>query len=187
MGLSVIILLYGYKNDFKADINIILNDVNHRYFYDNYDGYTIGYNVWETTEYPQDFFNQILKFDEFWVPSEWQKINLIRQGYPEHKVFVVPEGVDGETFFPEKIETEEYFRFLLFGRWEYRKSTKEIIETFTKTFDESEKVKLIVSADNPYATDGLGTTEDRLNHFNINHKNIEVVHFPLREEYVNYL
>lgn len=179
--------LYGYKNDFKQDINIILNDVNHRYFYDKYEGYTIGYNVWETTGYPQDFFNQILKFDEFWVPSEWQKTNLIRQGYPEHKVFVVPEGVDGETFFPEKIETEEYFKFLLFGRWEYRKSTKEIIETFAKTFDESEKVKLIVSADNPYANDGLGTTEDRLKHFNINHKNIEVVHFPSRDEYVNYL
>lgn len=179
--------LYGYKNDFKADIHIILNDVNHRYFYDNYDGYKIGYNVWETTEYPQDFFNQILKFDEFWVPSEWQKINLIKQGYPEHKISVVPEGVDGSTFEPKTISNDDTFKFLLFGRWEYRKSTKEIIETFAKTFDEKEPVKLIVSADNPFATDGLGTTEQRLEHFNIKHKGIEVIHFPSRHDYVNYL
>jgi FkbM family methyltransferase len=179
--------LYNYDGSFKPDVNIILNDVNHRYFYDNYEGYTIGYNVWETTEYPQDFFNQILKFDEFWVPSEWQKNNLIKQGYPEHKIFVVPEGVDGETFFPEKTETEEYFKFLLFGRWEYRKSTKEIIKTFSKTFNESEKVKLIVSADNPYANDGFKTTEERLNFSKLNHKNIEVIHFPKRDKYIQYL
>lgn len=180
--------LYNYDYSFKPDVNIVLNDINHRYFYDSYEGYTIGYNVWETTEYPQDFFNQILKFDEFWVPSEWQKNNLIKQGYPEHKIFVVPEGVDGETFNPaEIVKEDERFAFLLFGRWEYRKSTKEIIQTFAKTFDESEPVKLIVSADNPYAIDGLGTTEDRLKYFGINHKNIEVIHFPKREKYVQYL
>lgn len=179
--------LYGYNFDYKPDIHIILNDMNHRYFYDNYEGYKIGYNVWETTEYPDYFFNQILKYDEFWVPSEWQKINLIKQGYPEHKLFVVPEGVDGNVFNPKKLEDSETFKFLLFGRWEYRKSTKEIIETFTKTFDENEPVKLIVSANNPFATDGLGTTEQRLKHFNTKHKGIEVVNFPSRSEYVNYL
>lgn len=180
--------LYDYDGSFKPDVNIILNDINHRYFYDNYEGYTIGYNVWETTEYPQDFFNQILKFDEFWVPSEWQKNNLIKQGYSKDKIFVVPEGVDGETFNPAEIVNDDNsFKFLLFGRWEYRKSTKEIVETFATTFDESEPVKLIVSADNPYATDGLGSTEDRLKHFDINHKNIEVIHFPSREKYVRYL
>ena len=179
--------LHGYENDYKADVHIILNDLNHRYFYDDYEGYKIGYNVWESTEYPEYFFNQILKFDEFWVPSEWQKINLIKQGYPEHKLFVVPEGVDGNVFNPKKIEDSETFKFLLFGRWEYRKSTKEIIETFTKTFDENEPVKLIVSAINPFAIDGLGSTEERLNRFNIKHKGIEVIHFPSRVDYIKYL
>jgi FkbM family methyltransferase len=180
--------LYGYDGSFKPDIHIVLNDVNHSYFDEHYDGYTIGYNVWETTEYPQDFFQKILKFDEFWVPSEWQKNNLIRQGYPEHKIFVVPEGVDGETFKPSETKNEsDVFKFLLFGRWEYRKSTKEIIETFTKVFHEKEPVKLIVSADNNFATDGLKTTEERLEKYGIKHKNIDVVHFPSREEYIDYL
>jgi FkbM family methyltransferase len=180
--------LNQYKNDFKHDVHIILNDLNHRYFYDNYEGYTIGYNVWETTEYPSDFFNQILKFNEFWVPSEWQKNNLIRQGYPEHKIFVVPEGVDVDTFNPttEK-NNDSIFSFLLFGRWEYRKSTKEIIETFVKTFGEDEPVKLVLSVDNVFAKDNLHNTENRLNHYNLKNKNLEVIHFPKREEYVNYL
>jgi FkbM family methyltransferase len=180
--------LYGYDGSFKPDIHIVLNDVNHGYFDEHYDGYTIGYNVWETTEYPKDFFQKILKFNEFWVPSEWQKNNLIRQGYPEHKIFVVPEGVDGETFKPSETKSEsDVFKFLLFGRWEYRKSTKEIIETFTKVFHEKEPVKLIVSADNNFATDGLKTTEERLKKYKLKHKGIEVVHFPSREEYIDYL
>lgn len=180
--------LYGYKGGFKPDINIILNDVNHYYFYENYDEYTIGYNVWETTEYPKEFFNQIKKFNEFWVPSEWQKNNLIAQGYDENKIKVVPEGVDGLTFKPSDVEIKkDCFTFLLFGRWEYRKSTKEIIETFIKTFKEEEPVKLIISVDNKFANDGMSSTEERLSRHNLKHKNIEVIHFPSREEYINYL
>lgn len=180
--------LFDYDGTFIPDINIILNDINHRYFYEKYEGYTIGYNVWETTEYPQNYFNEIKKFDEFWVPTEWQKENLIKQGYNKDKIFVVPEGVDGEIYKPkEDKEFSDFFNFLLFGRWEYRKSTKEIIETFAKTFNENEPVKLIVSTDNSYATDGLGTTENRLKHYNINHKGIDVIHFPEKEKYVEYL
>ena len=56
---------------------------------------------------------------------------------------MVPEGVDVDTFFPEEVDPlDEYkdgrFKFLLFGRWDYRKSTKEIIETFLKTFGPDE-------------------------------------------------
>jgi FkbM family methyltransferase len=180
--------IYKNKNhEYKADIHIVLNDLNHRYFYENYDGYTIGYNVWESTEYPQDFFNQIKKFDEFWVPSEWQKTNLIKQGYPSNKIFVVPEGVDGDVFYPENTNKNSIFTFLLFGRWEYRKSTKEIIDVFIKTFKENEPVKLIVSADNSYANDGFKSTEERLENYNLKHEGIEVIHFPNRDEYINYL
>lgn len=180
--------LNGYKGDFKSDVNIVLNDVNHPYFYENYEGYTIGYNVWETTEYPQDFFRQILKFDEFWVPSEWQKNNLIKQGYPESKIMVVPEGIDGETFKPlDKTPKQDKFRFLLFGRWEYRKSTKEIVETFLKTFKQDESVELVLSVDNKFATDGMSTTEERLKHFGLEDDRLKIVHFPSREEYIKYL
>ena len=59
------------------------------------------------------------------------------------------------------------FKFILFGRWEYRKSTPEIIAAFLKTFKPEEPVDLILAVDNAdYAVDGMKTTEERLNHYN---------------------
>ena len=36
-----------HKKEFQHNINIILNESDHHYFYDNYVGPKIGYNVWE--------------------------------------------------------------------------------------------------------------------------------------------
>ena len=119
-------------------VNIVLNESHHYYFYDNYDGIKIAYNVWESTRQPEDYFNRLLEFDYLWVPTEWQRQCSIDQGYPSHRVFVIPEAVNGNIFFPEEERSlDEYkdgrFKFILFGRWDYRKSTTEIIKTFLKT------------------------------------------------------
>jgi glycosyltransferase involved in cell wall biosynthesis len=96
----MIILYITYKENFQSDIDIILEEHDHYYFYDSYNGYKIGYNVWESTKYSEQFFNQLLTLDELWVPTEWQKEITIKQGYPENKIFVIPEGVDGKIFKP---------------------------------------------------------------------------------------
>lgn len=178
------------NKDFFQDLNIVLCETNHHIFYDDYVGPKIAYNVWESTLQPQDFFNKLLEFDELWVPSKWQKEVTIKQGYPEEKIQVVPEGVDVNTFFPEDTShplTKDRFTFFLAGRWDYRKSIKEIIETFLNTFERNEPVDLIVSVDNPFSNDGLTTTEDRLKHYSLEDDRIKVLHFPPREEYVNIL
>lgn len=179
--------IYGYDNHFEHDVHIILADVNHPYFLEEKKGYTIGYNVWETTHYPKDFFNKILKYDQFWVVSEWQKQCLIAQGYPSHKIFVVPEGVNGDVFKPCNAKNKKDFVFCLFGRWEYRKSTTEIIRAFNNVFSKKKNVKLLLSADNPYADDGFNSTEERLKEFNLVDNNLKILHFPIRDQYINYL
>ena len=180
--------------NFKQDINLILNETNHHYFYDGYDGPKIGYNVWESTLQPEEFFNKIKEFDELWVPSKWQKECTVKQGYDADRIKVVPEGVDDKTFFPEEVDklplyNDGRFKFLLFGRWDYRKSIKEVIESFLKTFDKSEPVDLIVSIDNPFGEhiDGFKTTEERLKHFGLSDSRIKTIHFPSREDYIKYL
>jgi FkbM family methyltransferase len=179
--------IYGYDGSFIPDIHIVLNDVNNPYFYDNYDGYRIAYNVWESTEYPKDFFERLFYFHEVWVPSKWQKDNLIKQGYPKERISVVPEGVDPEVFKPtNEIDLSEKFTFLLFGRWEYRKSTSEIIRAFNEEF-KNEDVNLVVCANNPFANDGFKTTEERIIANGLENKNLKIVNFPTREEYINYL
>ena len=177
-------------------INLILSETNHHYYHclDKYKGFKIAYNVWESTEYEDSFFNLLKQFDQFWCPSEWQKQCIINQGYPDDKVFVVPEAVDGSIFKPEyfNYDLDMYkdfrFKFILFGRWEYRKATTEIIQTFIKTFNKNEPVDLILAVDNSdFGNDGLRTTEERLHHYKLNDDRLKVLHFVKREDYINYL
>jgi len=179
------------KDHTSHDLNIVLCETNHYVFYDNYVGPKIAYNVWESTLQPQDFFNKLLEFDELWVPSKWQKDVTIKQGYPSDKIKVVPEGV-GHEFFPNpqvkhKLTSDGRFKFFLAGRWDYRKSTKEIIKSFIETFDKDEPVDLIISVDNPFSNDGLKTTEERLKRYGLTDKRIKVLHFPSRNDYIDIL
>ena len=180
------------SKEFNHDLNIVLCETNHYIFYDDYNGPKIAYNVWESTLQPKQFFDRLKEFDEMWVPSKWQRDCTIAQGYDPNKIKVVPEGVDSSVFYPNpqvkhKLTSDGRFKFFLAGRWDYRKSTKEIIETFLKTFDKSEPVDLIVSIDNPFSNDELKTTEDRLKHYNLEDGRIKIVHFPPRLDYIDIL
>ena len=184
--------IYSYDEKFVPDVNIVLNEHNHHYFYQQYNGYKIAYVVWESTKFDDNFFERMLYFDELWVPSNWQKECIIQQGYSKNKVKVITEGVDTQIFYPEKVDLlEDYkdnrFKFLLFGRWEYRKATKEIIETFLKTFDKDEPVDLIVSVDNLYSIDGMNSTEERLKHYGFEDDRIKIKSFVSREDYIKYM
>lgn len=189
--------VYDGLSDFQEyDIDLVLNETNHHYFYDftKFKGkFKIAYNVWESTRQPEHFWQYLIKFDQLWVPSEWQKKVSIEQGFPEEKVFVVPEAVESKIFFPDKNRRilSEYndnrFKFLIFGRWDYRKATKELIQTFLNTFNKDEPVDLVVSIDNPYSIDGLKSTQERLDKYGFNDPRIKVLQFPSREDYIDYL
>jgi len=181
-----------HKNEFEHNIDLVLNETDHYFFYESYNKPKIAYNVWESTLQPPQFFDKLLEYDQIWVPSKWQADCTIKQGADPSKVKVVPEGVDINTFYPEDPQTvldyvDGRFKFLIFGRWDYRKSTKEIIETFLKEFDPSEPVDLIVSVDNPFSGDKHETTEKRLEHYGFIDERIKIKHFPSREDYITYL
>jgi len=182
--------MYGYKGDFVPDVHIVLMETNNYYFYDNYEGYKIAYNVWESTRYPDDFFKRLFYFDEVWVPTQWQFDCLVEQGYSSEKIFIVPEGVDVETFKPIKKQLKkstDKFRFLYFGRWDYRKGTTEVLKTFGETFKGRKDVELIASVENPFPYDGLKSTEERVKKYGIDDTNIKFIKFTSREDYVKYL
>ena len=186
--------MYGKQGiDFNHDVNLVLCETNHHLFYDEYNGPKIAYNVWESTLQPEGFFEKLKEFDQLWVPSKWQKECTVNQGYDESKIRVVPEGVDVNTFNPNinksshPILSEDRFTFFLAGRWDYRKSTKEIIESFINTFSKSEPVDLIVSVDNPFSNDNLNSTEERLEHYGLTDDRIKILHFPPRDEYISLL
>lgn len=184
----------SYGEEFEHNVNLCLVETNHYYYYDPYIGPKIGYNVWESTLQPEGFFNKWKEFDQLWVPSKWQAECTIKQGADPDKVKIVPEGVDTQIFYPEDPSTtldyvDGRFKFVLFGRWDYRKSTKEIIETFLSTFTPEEPVDLILSIDNSAgeSLDGFKTTEERLKHYGLTDPRLKVKHFPSREDYITYL
>lgn len=183
-------------------VNIVLNESHHYYFYEKYSHPMIAYNVWESTKQLPQFFKRILEYDQFWCPTEWQRKCTIEQGYPESRIKVVPEGVDGHTFYPAtnpvSVEMrkqlyrkynipENNFSFMIFGRWDYRKSVTEMIRAFNEEFKRDDNVVLILSADNPFPVDKLKTTEERLKHYNLENPKIKVLHFPPKEEYIQWL
>lgn len=182
--------IYDYDGNFKPDINIILQETDHFYFWEEYDEYTIAFNVWESTRYPDVFFKRLIQFDEIWVPTQWQHDSVIEQGADAAKVKIVPEGVDIETFFPIKTppkKKKDKFKFLLFGRWDYRKSTTEIIRAFGETFKDNPDVELIASVENPYPYDETRSTKDRIKKYDVDYPNITYLDFPPREDYIKYL
>ena len=180
--------IYHHKEDFQSDIDIILEEHDHYYFYDSYNGYKIGYNVWESTKYSDQFFDQLLTLDELWVPTEWQKEISIKQGYPEDKIFVIPEGVDGKIFKPNpKLKKQDKFQFIVVGRWDYRKGIKESIEGFLKSFPDNQDVELLLNVENPYPTDGMNSTEERLKHYGLEDNRIKILKFLNRKQYIKLL
>lgn len=180
--------MYSHKDGYRADIDIILEEHDHHYFYDVYDGYKIGYNVWESTEYSSQFFQQLLTLDELWVPTEWQKEISLKQGYPEDKIFVIPEGVDGNTFKPaSRPKKQGKFQFVIVGRWDYRKGIKESIEGFLKAFPDNQNIELLLNVENPYPVDGMKTTEERLKHYGLEDDRIKILKFLDRKQYISLL
>ena len=186
-------------NPQDTTVNLVLNESHHYYFYDQYAHPMIAYNVWESTKQLPEFFDRILEYDQFWCPTEWQRKCTIEQGYPEDRVKVVPEGVNGKLFCPgvssrdKDLLYEEYdipgdaFVFMIFGRWDYRKATLEMIQSWREQFKDRDNCYLVLSVDNPFSSDEMDTTEERLKHYGVEHERIRILHFVSRNEYVKWM
>ncbi len=192
----------NYEEWFVPDINLVFAEANHYLYYQDWydkDLPLLAYTVTESTKLHETFFEKLKEFDEVYVPTKWQKECHVEQGYYHHKIKVIPEGVDTETFFPiskqDKFrynskwgKDQETIRFLIFGRWDWRKSTKEMVKTFIDTFDKKHNVQLILSVDNKdNPQDRYNTTEERLKAYGLEDDRIVIESFCSREKYIEYL
>jgi len=147
---------------------------------------SILFNVWESTEYPKAFMENLKLYDQLWVPSEWQKEWSVKQGIPEDFIRVVPEGVDPKMFYPVQCD-RGVFTFIHVGQWQPRKSTREIVATFLSAFPDEKNVRLKLLADTIFPSDSYNSTEERLAAFGLTDERIQVVHFESRKDYVSSL
>lgn len=185
----------GYKDfpvlnglqDFNKDIDIVLVDCYHYFYYSNYQNKKIFYIAWEKNKYPDDFFEKLKEADQIWVPSHWQASITIKQGIDRNKVKIVPEGVDTDIFKPNNKFKNKKFTFLVIGKWENRKSTEEIIKSFDQLFGNNDSVELQLMCDNYFANDKFHSTQERLENLNLKSKNIKIINFSDKENYVKTL
>lgn len=117
------------------------------------DHYSIGYVMFETEDFP-DNFTQILKNqNEIWTPSNFCRNSMIRSGL--ERVFVMPLGVDTELFHPNKVDTSRRisdglinmsgkYRFLSVMGYSMRKGVDILVRAFAEEFKGDEDVALYI-------------------------------------------
>ena len=175
--------LSGYDSSFVPDIHIIMSETNHYYHYQNYSKPVIVYFLWETTYISPNFLNVLNSVENIWVPSKWQLDVLVNNGIDQKKIDIVNLGVDPKKYFPIKKKNEK-LKFLHIGTWGYRKSTYEIIKTFSEVFGDDDSVELRLAIHNKLdKQDGPIETFEKFN-LPLN-KNIKFLNTLSEEDYIS--
>jgi len=77
--------------------------------------------------------NELESADFITVPSEFNRRTHLEHGVPEHKVYVVPYGVDTQRFHPElTASSPRPFRALFVGNFSLRKGAPFILDAWNK-------------------------------------------------------
>lgn len=176
--------------EFDGDISIsLLDSVSAQHVKERKPFPSILYNVWESTEQPQGFLDNLCLYDQMWVPSEWQRQCTIDQGVNPDFVKVIPEGIDPELYHPNYKEqpSSKIFRFIIVGKWEHRKATREMIQCWLECFQDIPNVELWVMSDNPFPVDEYNTTEERLKGYGLESDKIRVLPFLSKDAYIHCL
>ena len=114
-------------------------------------GKFIGFPIFELDAFSDLEKHHLSSCDHLFVCSEWAKqVCLNNLHFGEHRVHVVPLGVDGNIFKPLPATQTDKTIFFNCGKWEIRKGHDVIIECFNKAFNASDDVELWMMCDNPF-------------------------------------
>lgn len=115
------------------------------------DHYSIGYVMFETEEFPDNFVQNLKKQNEIWTPSNFCRNSMIRSGL--ERVFAMPLGVDTELFHPGRVDISRRisdeltdlsgkYRFLSVMGYSMRKGVDILVRAFAEEFDGDKDVIL---------------------------------------------
>lgn len=99
--------------------------------------------VWESTKFPEEWYEILDEVDEIWVASDWCKQIVEDNGFKVSNVY--PHGIDS-MWRPKKRYTEGKIRFLHDGEPAVRKGGQLAYDAFKTAFGESNDVELILKA-----------------------------------------
>lgn len=125
-------------------------------------GLKIGFPVFELDKISEVAVAQLNLLDGVVTCSKWGRDILRRNGVKTTLETVVPHGVDTSVFQPVEardvaVRSFAPYTFMFVGKWEKRKAAEEVVRAFKEEFDQSEPVRLVMMAFNPF----LPTSEMR--------------------------
>jgi len=120
------------------------------WFDKEYQGYKIGYTMFEFTNLPNfgkyDWIKNCNAMDEVWVPSQYNYNTFIDNGI--NNVFVMQPGIDIKDFSvnqePLIDRSDDNFRFIAVGEYTTRKGWDLLIPAYLAEFNRNDKVTLII-------------------------------------------
>lgn len=129
-----------------SDINISFLGANiHEFF----KGTIVQWVVFESTRVPEYLMSVLRPADQVWVPSTWGKNVLIENGILKEKIWVVPEGVNRDSYHAYRRQPwtpGRPFRFLMIGKYEIRKSFDETLLAFAQCHANMPDLELVIKS-----------------------------------------
>ena len=125
------------------DINICFVAAN---IHDFFQGTNIQWIVFESTIIAENILSVLQEADQVWVPSVWGRKTLIDNGISVERIYIVPEGVNPDQYYAVGINKPDSrpTRFLFVGKYEDRKSCRELLEAWHQAWDNDPSVELII-------------------------------------------
>ncbi|HUX65988.1 MAG TPA: glycosyltransferase [Terriglobales bacterium] len=127
----------------------------------------IGRSAFETDSLPSGWAERCNALDQIWVPSRFNHDSFLQGGVDEHRLRVMPEGLDTRKFRPGlsplPIPSRRGFNFLSVFDWIDRKGADVLLRAYLAAFTADDDVTLILKVhkfDDPGAN-----LEGRLLHF----------------------
>lgn len=117
-------------------------------------GKFIGFPIFELDTFNSQEKHHLSSCEHLFVCSEWAKqVCLNNLHFGEHRVHVVPLGVDTELFPVAQPRTPDgKVIFFNCGKWEIRKGHDVLIEAFKQVAEEYDNVELQMMTTNPFNT-----------------------------------
>ncbi len=106
--------------------------------------------TFETDRIPESWLPRLSAFDEVWVISKQNERSFRQAGVAPEKMRRVPSFVDTDLYkpdgdrYPLPQEFRERFVFLSVFEWQYRKGWDVLLRAFTKSFETSDRVSLLL-------------------------------------------
>ena len=114
-------------------------------------GNFIGFPIFELDKFNDLEKRHLNSCKELFVCSKWAKdICLNQTRLTDHRVHVVPLGVDSGLFPPAPVRQDDKTIFFNCGKWEIRKGHDILIKAFQKVLEHGEDVELWMMCTNPF-------------------------------------